>query len=286
MNLGPVYLGDLVTFSIQTQRFDTGVATAADATPNYAVYEDETAAPILTGLLAALGSATGFYSEQLALSAANGFEAGRSYTVRVGATVNAVGSAALRYFKLATSSWDELRALHNLTGSFGNLLQAFGVTIATNNDKTGYALAVTPPTVLEIATQVWDAARGQHNTPSSFGNLVQTSGVVVATNNDKTGYAIGTGGLTTLSFAAAAQTEAVISGGFTAAIVDKLLGRGVQGGSDGGRTVTEALFALRNKVLRVDALATVFATNDVTAAWTAALGTSNVSSFVTSVDPA
>jgi hypothetical protein len=236
MNLGVAYIDDLVTFYAQTQRFDTGVATAADSTPNYAVYEDETATPILTGTMAALGSATGYYSEQLTLSAANGFDRGKSYSVRIGATVNSVASAVLRFFKIATQSWDLARAGHNTTGTFGA--------------------------------------------------SIQSSGVVVATNNDKTGYAVGTGGITTLSFAAGAVDVAATAVALLAAIADKYLGRNVAGGSDGGRTVTQAYSALRNKVTRdATGFVAIYGTDDTTVSWTAVAATGSLGPIV-SVDPA
>lgn len=89
---GPHFIDDLLTFTVTTHRFDTGALTDADAVPAYRVYEDETGTAILTGNMAKLDDAgtTGFYSEQLTLSAANGFEAGKSYNVYVTAAVNSV----------------------------------------------------------------------------------------------------------------------------------------------------------------------------------------------------
>jgi len=81
--LGSWKIDDLLTFAIVTTRVDTGAATDADSAPAYRVYEDETATPILTGTMALLDSANtaGFYSEQITLSAANGFEKGKSYNI-------------------------------------------------------------------------------------------------------------------------------------------------------------------------------------------------------------
>ena len=85
-----VTLGNNLTFSICTHDPDTGVLTDADSAPAYRVYEDETATAILTGTMATLDTAntTGFYSEQIACTAANGFEADKSYTVYIEATVD------------------------------------------------------------------------------------------------------------------------------------------------------------------------------------------------------
>jgi hypothetical protein len=85
-------IDDLLTFVCNTHRVDTGVATDADSVPSYRVYEDETTTPILTGSMALLDSANtaGLYSEQITLSAANGFELSKSYTIYISATVNGV----------------------------------------------------------------------------------------------------------------------------------------------------------------------------------------------------
>lgn len=85
-----VLIGDNLTFTICTHDPDTGALTDADAAPAYRVYEDETAVPLLTGNMATLDAAntTGFYSEQIACTWANGFRWGRSYTVYVTARVD------------------------------------------------------------------------------------------------------------------------------------------------------------------------------------------------------
>jgi len=84
------FLGDNLVFSICTHDPDTGVLTDTDAAPAYRLYEDETATPILTGTMAKLDDAntTGFYTEIIACTAANGFESGKSYTIYIAATVD------------------------------------------------------------------------------------------------------------------------------------------------------------------------------------------------------
>jgi hypothetical protein len=69
------------------------------------------------------------------------------------------------------------------------------------------------------------------------------------------------------------------------AIADKLLGRALQGGTDGGRTVRQALRRLRNRT-RVNAgTLTVYAENDSSSDWTAAVTTSSTADPVTEIDP-
>jgi hypothetical protein len=85
-----VYLGDDLTFSVCTHDPDTGVLTDADAAPIYRVYEDEDTPPLLTGVMALLDpvSTDGFYTEQIACTTGNGFEARKSYNIYVEATVD------------------------------------------------------------------------------------------------------------------------------------------------------------------------------------------------------
>ena len=83
-------LNETLVFSICTHDPDTGVLTDADEAPAYRLYEVETAVPILTGSMATLDgdNTTGFYTEAIACTVANGFEDGKSYTIYITATVD------------------------------------------------------------------------------------------------------------------------------------------------------------------------------------------------------
>jgi hypothetical protein len=94
------YVDDAYTFYAVTTRFDTGNATDGDSAPTYRIYEEETGTPLLTGSMALLdsGNTAGLYSEQVTLSAANGFEVGKCYCVYIAGTVNSVAGADIREF--------------------------------------------------------------------------------------------------------------------------------------------------------------------------------------------
>jgi hypothetical protein len=49
------------------------------------------------------------------------------------------------------------------------------VTVGTNNDKTGYSLAVTPPTAATIADAVWDETTAGHTTAGTYGGQIVRS---------------------------------------------------------------------------------------------------------------
>lgn len=89
MYLGSWKINDWLTFPVNTHNPTTGAAADATAVPAYRIYEDETGTPIVTGNTAKLDDANtlGFYSERVQLTAASGFEAGKSYTIYVSATV-------------------------------------------------------------------------------------------------------------------------------------------------------------------------------------------------------
>ena len=99
-----VKIGDNLVFSICCHDPDTGVLTDADGLPTYRVYEDETATAILTGTMTKLddGNTTGFYTELIECTAANGFENGKSYTAYIEATVDSDTGGICYGFKAYT----------------------------------------------------------------------------------------------------------------------------------------------------------------------------------------
>jgi len=137
MNLGKWEIDDFVTFTCNTHDPETGAATDADAVPSYRVYEDETGTPILTGVMALLDSANtaGYYSERIQLTAASGFEDGKSYSIYISATVNST------------------------EGTLSHALQI--------------GAAGTAPTVGQIADAVWDEPIADHTTVTQFGGKNQ-----------------------------------------------------------------------------------------------------------------
>jgi hypothetical protein len=77
---------------------------------------------------------------------------------------------------------------------------------------------------------------------------------------------------------------AALNADAAAEIADKILGRSIQGGADGGRTVTSALRRIRNKVSLAGGTMTVTEEDDATSAWTAAYTTA-AGDPITSIDP-
>ena len=61
----------------------------------------------------------------------------------------------------------------NVAGSVNSVTT--GVTVATNNDKTGYSLATAPPTSADIADAVWDEPMSGHTTADTYGGRIPRS---------------------------------------------------------------------------------------------------------------
>lgn len=172
--IGSWKIDDLLTFVVVTQVFATGVATDADSVPTYRVYEDETTTPILTGSMALLDSANtaGFYSEQITLSAANGFEKGKCYSIYIAATVSSVAGATQRTFQIqaevavASMNAAVLTAAAIASDAITDAKVASDVTIASVTGSVGSVTGLTASNldaaVSSCASQTSvDAIKGQ-----------------------------------------------------------------------------------------------------------------------------
>lgn len=117
---GTSFIGETLTFYLNTFRYDTGAAADATGSPAYRIYEETTDTAILTGSFALLddSNTTGLYRGQAAITAANGFEHGKSYVVYATATVNAVAMnyivARFRVDNGFALKWLKNKVTHNL----------------------------------------------------------------------------------------------------------------------------------------------------------------------------
>jgi hypothetical protein len=207
MYLGSWAINDVLTFSVNTHSFSTGVATNADTAPTYRVYEDNAATPILTGTMTAFDSANavGQYVAQITLSAASGFEVGKTYTIRIAATVSGVTGACVRTFQvgakvnttLVAGTAQTARDLGNAlpaaapgasgglpTTNGAKLLQTADLTAgqtisATVTDKTGFALTSTEHSLIS-GTDVPAGLTAQGYTTTRAGYLDTLNGIVSA----------------------------------------------------------------------------------------------------------
>ena len=98
-------LDEVIFFDCITTHPTTGAATDADSTPTFAVYEESTDTDIgVGGNLTKRTSLTGNYRGTFTLSAANGFEVGKWYSIIGSATVNSIaGKAVLKNFRVVAA---------------------------------------------------------------------------------------------------------------------------------------------------------------------------------------
>ena len=176
------YVDDAYTFYAVSTRFDTGVATDADAVLPYRVYEEETTTPILTGNMALLDSANtaGFYSEQITLSAANGFEVGKCYCVHIGGTVNSIAGAATREFVVRKKPLTPTIEGRELDVSAGG---EAGIDLANVGSPTT-SLALTGTTI--ATTQKVDVETIKTNPVVNAGTITFPTGATLASTTNIT----------------------------------------------------------------------------------------------------
>ena len=153
--LGSWAIDNLLTFPAITHLASTGALTDADAVPAYRVYEDETGTAILTGNMAKLDDANtiGFYSEQITLSAANGFEKGKCYTIYITAAVSSVTGGQHHTFQIEA----EVDA-NVVSDKTGYSVATGGIVAASFGSGAVDAAAMAADAGTEIAAAVWAAA--------------------------------------------------------------------------------------------------------------------------------
>ena len=93
-------------------------------------------------------------------------------------SASGVSLASSQTFSTSGSVGSVTGAVGSVTGNVGgNVVGSVasvtaGVTVATNNDKTGYSLLTAPPTAGAIADAVWDEAYNEHTAAGTFGKLM------------------------------------------------------------------------------------------------------------------
>jgi len=173
-------LGEDLVFSVTTHDPDTGVLTDADSVPSYRIYEDETTAAILNGSMAKLDdvNTTGFYSELIAVTAGNGFEAGKNYTVYIEATVDSDTGGISYAFKVTPAVPDANAVQINDSAAAAAQLALSAIGIVS-----GAAILGTLSTT-QMTTDLTEATDDHY----IGGVIVWTSGALAGQRSDVTDY--------------------------------------------------------------------------------------------------
>ena len=103
--LGSWNIDDNLTFPANTHDPSSGQAAPADLEPGYRIYEDMGATPVATGVMSLhdVGLTVAYYQAQVALTAANGFEVGKSYSVYIEATMGGVFITTSHTFQIGAA---------------------------------------------------------------------------------------------------------------------------------------------------------------------------------------
>lgn len=177
----------------------TGAAADADSLPTAEVFEDANDTAILSPTVTKRTSKTGNYRVPVACTAANGFEAGKSYNVIASATIGGVAAKAkVGTFQIRTRDTDDAAvpgsAMTLTGGERTTLVGLLEAEIA--DDSTGAAVkqaiidklienlpSLDDLTLAAIATAVWGNVT---RTLSAGTNIVLAKGVGVTGFNDIT----------------------------------------------------------------------------------------------------
>lgn len=163
-----------------------------------------------------------------------------------------------------------------------------GVTVTTNNDKTGYSLSAAG------VQAVWDALTAALTTANSIGKLlVDNINATISSRLASASYTapLDAAGVRAAVGLASANLDTQLDALPTAVEnADALLNRDMSVGTDDGsatvRTVRQALRFLRNKWSISGTTLTVTKEDDTTTSWTAELTTNAAADPVTASDPA
>lgn len=155
-----------------------------------------------------------------------------------------------------------------------------GLTLTITASKNGGAFASITPTVTDRGSGWYSLALTAVHT-DTLGDLALhvtgQSGSPLTTTADPTD----------IVDEVVVELPGVLSGVPTAVEnADALLGRNVAGGSSTGRTVAQAMFFLRNRRAASGGTMTVYAVDDTTPSWTAALTAAPGADPISDINPA
>lgn len=192
-------------------------------------------------------------------------------TALSGSTDNSIGKTLSRLYH-ATAYLDAAVSTRSAPATAQTIDQTTALSGGTDN-SIGKTLSR-----LYHATAYLDAAVSSRSAPATGQTIDQT--VVISGSTDNS-----IGKLFSRLYHATAYLDTAIStAGSTYA--DALLGRTLTRGASGGRTVQQALQAIRNRVNLTSGTLSVYSNDDSTVEWTASVATQAVTAVITDIDPA
>jgi len=195
--LGAWALESIIYPTVQTSSATTGAAADAESVPTWQMYEDNTVTPVTTGSFGTLNSQPGFYVAAITLAAASGYERGKSYSLRVAATVNGVIGADIHNLQIEPSMALLAGAITAGTITSGALVASkfgngfIGATSFSTGAINASAIAASAVDLMStvnstaqaaIAVKVWDEPKAGHVTADTFGDYLDSTTSAIKTD--------------------------------------------------------------------------------------------------------
>ncbi len=274
-----ITLEDTIYLNFTTRSFSTGVPTVLAGSPALSVLESNNATPITSGvsLQTDRASVVGLNQATIVATAANGYEAGKSYSVYISAGtvggVSVIGEVVGQFTIQAAAAFTRIGAPSGASIAadllaIDNLVDGLESTIGT---PAGASVSA------DIAAMKVDTAAILVDTGTTLDARIPAA--LVGGRMDSS---VG-------AMAANTLTAAATAADFSAEVADGILDRDMATGTDSGsttvRTIRQALRALRNKWTNAAGTYTVYKEDDTTASWSAALTTDAAAVPIITSDP-
>ena len=279
--LGDFNASDIIDFKFTTFRPSTGAPFTLAGSPVVSVYKDNSTTQSTAGVTLSVdfNAVTGLHNVRITTSSdatfyANGGEFECVITTGTVDSVSVVGSCVGRFTLGVTASnvWDALLASYAVNNSFGQR-----VLRSTTSQST---CAVTGSN--HIAADIHELQPAV----ISAADFADSALVIAGTSGTGVKAYLAPDSITAGVIANNAIDAASITADADEAIADAMLNRNLAGGSNTGRLVKEALYALRNKSEIVGAQLNVYNATDGAIAWSATVSSSASADPVTGIDPA
>lgn len=296
--LGDFNASDIIDFKFTTFRPSTGAPFTLAGSPVVSVYKDNSTTQSTAGVTLSVDfdAITGLHNVRITTSSdatfyANGGEFECVITTGTVDSVSVVGSCVGRFTLGVTASnvWDALLASYAVNNSFGQRVlrsttsqSSCAVTGSNHIAADIHQLQADVITAAGIASGAIDADALATDAVTEIVNGVWSRDPSDALFNGLAGYWLYQAGLNSQGIIS--DTNVIAGTAYIESIADTILGRNVGGGSNAGRLVKEALYALRNKSEIIGTTLSVYDASDALS-WTATVASSASADPVTGIDP-
>jgi hypothetical protein len=296
--LGDFNATDVIDFKFTTFRPSTGAPFTLAGTPVVSVYKDNDTTQSTTGVVLTVDfdTVTGLNHVRVTTTDAfyaNGSEFECVITAGTVDSVSVVGSCIGRFTLRSQASLYPTTASRTLDvnangeagidwANVGNPTTTLALTNTTIANVTVGTIANNAITAASIAADAIDADALATDAVTEIVTAVWTRDPQVGFASGTSGYWLYQAGLN--SQVIVSDTNTIAGTLYVESIADALLNRNIGGGSNSGRLVKEALYALRNKSEIVGATLSVYDALDALS-WTATVASSASADPVTGIDP-